>query len=182
MQQMQDTIDADVEMCAALVLDVVPLAMRRVRAYMREARAADLSVPQFRALAFLRSHPGATLSELADHVGLTLPAASRMIDGLVARDYAERQPSVTNRRCVELRVSDQGRKMLEVTRRHTQNALARLLQTLNSEQRDVVMLSLETLREVFSAEPSSGGKEGRETSPEDGSVGAIELPTGATGG
>ena len=131
---MQKTNDDGVEACAALLLDVVPLAMRRVRAYMREARAADLSVPQFRALAFLRAHPGATLSDVADHVGLTLPAASRMIDGLVARDYAVRQPSAINRRCVELRVSDQGRKMLEVTMRHTQNALAGILQTLDAEQ------------------------------------------------
>jgi DNA-binding MarR family transcriptional regulator len=161
MQQMQNTIDTGVEACAALLLDVVPLAMRRVRAYMREARAADLSVPQFRALAFLRAHPGVTLSGVADHVGLTLPAASRMIDGLVARDYAVRQPSAVNRRCVELRVSDQGREMLEVTMRHTQNALAGILQTLDTDQRAVVMRSLETLRVIFSSESALSGLGGR---------------------
>jgi DNA-binding MarR family transcriptional regulator len=158
MQQMQNTIDTGVESCAGLVLDVVPLAMRRIRAYMREARAADLSVPQFRALAFLRAHPGATLSDVADHVGLTLPAASRMIDGLVARDYAVRQPSVVNRRCVELRVSDQGREMLEVTRRHTQNALTGILQTLDADERVAVMRSLETLRVVFSSDSESSAR------------------------
>jgi DNA-binding MarR family transcriptional regulator len=147
-----------VEACAGLLLDVVPLAMRRVRAYMREARAADLSVPQFRALAFLRAHPGATLSDVADHVGLTLPAASRMIDGLVARDYAVRQPSAVNRRCVELRVSDRGREMLEVTRRHTQDALAGILQTLDEDERAAVMRSLETLRMVFSSDSESSAR------------------------
>ena len=161
MQQMQNTNDDGVEACAALLLDVVPLAMRRVRAYMREARAADLSVPQFRALAFLRAHPGATLSDVADHVGLTLPAASRMIDGLVARDYAVRQPSAINRRCVELRVSEQGRKMLEVTMRHTQNALAGILKALDAQQQSVVMESLETLRLVFSADSEPGSQTGR---------------------
>lgn len=161
MQQMQNTNDDGVEACAALLLDVVPLAMRRVRAYMREARAADLSVPQFRALAFLRAHPGATLSDVADHVGLTLPAASRMIDGLVARDYAVRRPSAVNRRCVELRVSEQGRKMLEVTMRHTQNALAGILHALDAEQQGVVMQSLKTLRLVFSADSEPGSQTGR---------------------
>jgi len=161
MQQMQNTIDSGVEACAALLLDVVPLAMRRIRAYMRDARAADLSVPQFRALAFLHAHPGATLSDVADHVGLTLPAASRMIDGLVARDYAVRQPSAVNRRCVELRVSDQGRKMLEVTMRHTQNALAGILKTLDAEQQGVLMRSLATLRMVFSADSESSGQADR---------------------
>src|SRR5271165_7029185 len=120
MQQMQSTTEGGVEACAGVVLDVVPLVMRTIRNHMRAARAADLSVPQFRALAFLKSHPGATLSDVAEHVGLTLPAASRMIDGLVARNYAERRPSTSNRRCIELRVSTDGYEMVELTRRHTQ--------------------------------------------------------------
>jgi DNA-binding MarR family transcriptional regulator len=86
-----------------------------------------------------------------------------MIDGLVARQYAERRPSVTNRRCVELRVSERGREMLEVTMRHTQNALAGLLQALDSEQRTVVMQSLETLRVAFSADAESSGQADRPT-------------------
>jgi DNA-binding MarR family transcriptional regulator len=150
MQQMQHAIDDGVDDCAALVLEVVPLVMRRIRAYMREARAADLSVPQFRALAFLNTHPGATLSDVAEHVGLTLPAASRMIDGLVLREYAERQPSSTNRRCLELRVSAHGQNILQITRQHTQNALARALETLSAEGRGATRAALEELRAVFS--------------------------------
>jgi DNA-binding MarR family transcriptional regulator len=153
MQQMQHAIDDDVDECAAMVLEVVPLIMRRIRAYMREARAADLSVPQFRALSFLNTHPGATLSDVAEHVGLTLPAASRMIDGLVLRDYAERQPSSTNRRCLELRVSAHGQNILQITRQHTQNALARALEALSREERGATRAALEQLRLVFSPEP-----------------------------
>ena len=153
MQQMQHAIDDGVDDCAAMILEVVPLIMRRIRAYMREARAADLSVPQFRALAFLNTHPGATLSDVAEHVGLTLPAASRMIDGLVLREYAERQPSSTNRRCVELRVSTHGQDVLQVTRRHTQDALAKALEALSAEGRGATCAALEELRLVFSPDP-----------------------------
>jgi DNA-binding MarR family transcriptional regulator len=157
MQQMQHTSDNSPEACAALVLDVVPLAMRRIRTYMRAGRAADLSVPQFRALAFLNSHPGVTLSDVAEHVGLTLPAASRMIDGLVARGYAERRLSSTSRRCVELRLSPSGEEMLQITVRHTENALAGLLAPLAPEERETVMEALTTLRTVFATLPAPGG-------------------------
>ncbi|MGO8948945.1 MAG: MarR family winged helix-turn-helix transcriptional regulator [Ktedonobacterales bacterium] len=156
MQQMQTTTDIGPEACAALLLDVVPPVMRTIRSYMREARAADLSVPQFRALAFLNTHPGATLSDVAEHVGLTLPASSRMIDGLVARKYAERQPSKTSRRCIELRLSADGHEMLEFTRRHTQDALASLLAPLAAPQRAAVTAALETLKLAFGAVPGSG--------------------------
>jgi DNA-binding MarR family transcriptional regulator len=157
MQQMQNTTDYSPEACATLVLDVVPLAMRRIRTYMRAARASDLTVPQFRALAFLNTHPGVTLSDVAEYVGLTLPAASRMVDGLVARGYAARQLSPTSRRCVELRLSAPGEEMLHVTMRHTENALATLLAPLAGEQRETMMAALETLRQAFSMLPGAGG-------------------------
>ncbi|PWT72436.1 MAG: MarR family transcriptional regulator [Chloroflexi bacterium] len=157
MQQMQDTSDDGPEACAALVLDVVPLIMRRIRTYMRAGRAADLSVPQFRALAFLNTHPGVTLSDVAEHVGLTLPAASRMIDGLVARGYAERRLSSASRRCVELRLSPSGEEMLQITVRHAENALAGLLAPLAPEERGTVMAALATLRVAFTMLPGAGG-------------------------
>jgi DNA-binding MarR family transcriptional regulator len=156
MQQMQRTSDSSPEACAALVLDVVPLAMRRIRTYMRAGRAADLSVPQFRALAFLNTHPGVTLSDVAEHVGLTLPAASRMIDGLVAHGYAERRLSSTSRRCVELRLSPSGEEMLQITVRHTENALAGLLAPLAAKERETVMAALATLRVAFAMLPGAG--------------------------
>src|SRR5579883_3248840 len=114
------------EATAAVVLDVVPLVMRTIRMRMREARAADLSVPQFRALAHLKKHPGVSLSDVAEYVGLTLPAASRMMDGLVARGYAERRLSAISRRSIELRLSAKGLEMLDVTLQHTRQALAEL--------------------------------------------------------
>ena len=60
------------------------------RATCAATAAADLSVPQFRTLLFLRRHPGASLSEVAEHIGLTLPSISKMIDRLEARDLLAR--------------------------------------------------------------------------------------------
>ena len=39
--------------CAALLMDVVPLVMRRIRMEMRSQRMPSLSVPQLRALIYL---------------------------------------------------------------------------------------------------------------------------------
>ena len=156
MQQMHNATDSGAEACAALLLDVVPLVMHTIRSYMREARATDLTVPQFRALAFLNTHPGATLSGVAEHVGLTLPAASRMIDGLVTRNYAERQPSAANRRCIELRLSSDGQQMLEFTKQRTQQALSDLLAPLAPPERATVTAALETLKLAFGTSPGSG--------------------------
>ncbi|GEM_PF-731746 len=147
------------EATAAVVLDVVPLVMRTIRMRMREARAADLSVPQFRALAHLKKHPGVSLSDVAEYVGLTLPAASRMMDGLVARGYAERRLSAISRRSIELRLSAKGLEMLDVTLQHTRQALAELLAPLSEAQQATVTQALETLRLIFSTVPEASRAE-----------------------
>jgi DNA-binding MarR family transcriptional regulator len=61
-------------------------------------RAHGLSVPQFRALGFVHRHAGSSLSEVADHIGLTLPAMSRLIDGLVELQLMRRQSQSADRR------------------------------------------------------------------------------------
>lgn len=57
--------------------------MREIRAEMRQAAPAGLSVPLFRALIFARNHPGASLTALAAHLGVTLPTASVAVDKLI---------------------------------------------------------------------------------------------------
>ncbi len=69
--------------CARQLLDTTPQIMRFIRAEMRSHRGHDLSVPQFRTLTFINRNPEASLSNLANHLGLTLPSTSKLVDGLV---------------------------------------------------------------------------------------------------
>ena len=69
--------------CARQLLDTTPQIMRFIRAEMRSHRGHDLSVPQFRTLTFVNRNPEGSLSHLADHLGLTLPSTSKLVDGLV---------------------------------------------------------------------------------------------------
>ena len=66
--------------------DTVPLIMRTLRHEIRSRRPSDLSVPQFRVLAFLRGNEGSALSDVANHIGLMRPTMSKMVDTLVRRD------------------------------------------------------------------------------------------------
>lgn len=159
MQQMQDETNTTAtttpgtapEACAALLMEVAPLVMRTIRTQMRSRRAADLTVPQFRVLGLIRRRPGASLSDAAEHVGLTLSAASRLVDGLVARGYVRRVPSEADRRAVELTLSPKGAQLLEATHRETQAQLAERLRTLGDAERAALARSLATVRDLFAA-------------------------------
>src|SRR5512136_939151 len=104
------------ETCAQEILEVVPLVMRTIRAEMRRHRTADLSVPQFRTLAFIDRNVDASLSDVAEHIGLTLPSMSKIVDGLVTRKLVTRQTAAEDRRRMMLALTTRGRSALQASR------------------------------------------------------------------
>lgn len=134
---------------AEALLEVVPLVMRTIRQLMREQRSADLSVPQFRALGFVHRHPETSVSAVAEHLGLSAPATSRLLDSLVERGLLERQVSATDRRFVALRLSPRGIAVREDARRHAAEQLAARVSELADADRATILAALDALRRVF---------------------------------
>ena len=137
--------------CAQEILDVVPMVMRVLRAEMRSHRSPGLSVPHFRVLAYLDVNQGASLSQVADYVGLRLPSMSTLVDGLVERGLVTRAPSTTDRRRLALCLTPRGASTLGAARRATQAGLARLLAELSPAERAQVTDALRALRPLFAA-------------------------------
>ncbi len=135
--------------CAREVLEVVPLIMRAIRMEMRGHRTPDLSVPQFRTLAFVGRHPGTALGDVAGHVGLTPPSMSAMIDGLVARGLVIREISSADRRRVTLTLTAAGEALLVSARGAAEARLAERLAALPAAERMVVAQAMRTLRPLF---------------------------------
>lgn len=147
--------------CAAHIMDTVPLVMRTIRTEMRSHRSADLSVPQFRAMVFLYRQPGSSLSDVAEHIGLTLPSISKMIDKLVARKLVRRETSRDDRRYITLTLTARGRATLQFARQGTQMRVAAMLTPLSGAERRLIMQAIQTLHPIFSqcqkAEASAEG-------------------------
>jgi DNA-binding MarR family transcriptional regulator len=158
---METKLSALIDPCAREVLEVIPLIMRAIRAEMRRHRALDLSVPRFRTLAYLNYYPGASLSEAAEFIGLTLPSMSKLIDGLVARQLVHRDISSEDRRRVTLALTPAGLATFQAAREATQAYLARCLAELPAGERAVVEQAMQILRPLFTpgqeAEEGSGG-------------------------
>ena len=140
--------------CARALLEVVPQIMRAVRAEMRQHGAADLNVPQFRTLAFIGRRPGGSLSAVAEHIGLTLPAMSTLVNGLVARELVVRAPAADDRRRVTLTLTPRGRAVWEAAHAATAARLAEQLAALSASDREQVSRALEILRPLFAAQPA----------------------------
>ncbi len=139
------------QQCAEEVIEVIPAVMRTIRGLMRAQRSADLSVPQFRALGYVHRHPRTSLSAVAEHLGLSAPTVSRLIESLVSRGLVEREVAVTDRRYVTLQLSAQGTDLLTRTRQGTVRELTALLAGLEETEQADIMRGLRPLRTTFAA-------------------------------
>ncbi len=135
--------------CAGHILETVPLVMRTIRTEMRSHRGSDLSVPQLRVLVYLNRHEGASLSDIAEHLGLTLPSMSKMIDGLVARGLVDRRMDPDDRRRVTLNPTALGRTEMQAAYKATASRLAERLEALPAAERRTIVRSMQALRSIF---------------------------------
>jgi DNA-binding MarR family transcriptional regulator len=158
MQLLADAIDSATALqCGRELLDVVPGVLRVIRVVMRGNRAAGLSVPQFRTLCFLSHYEGASLSAVAEHLDISLPAMSRMLNGLVVRGYVLRRASSGDRRHVALTLSAKGKNAMGGTRGAAEKQLAAELEKLTPQQRSTICDAMSAMRDLFSTDrlPSS---------------------------
>ncbi|MGD0093437.1 MAG: MarR family transcriptional regulator [Planctomycetota bacterium] len=137
--------------CSKEVLDTIPLVMRTIRSEMRRQRQQDLSVPQFRTLGFVGHNPGASLSQVAEHVGLPLSSMSKTVDGLVERGLVAHGICRADQRRASLSLTGDGASVLEVARKATQARLAELLDPLPDGERTRVAEAMRFLQRAFAA-------------------------------
>ncbi|AFY31151.1 MarR family winged helix-turn-helix transcriptional regulator [Calothrix sp. PCC 7507] len=137
------------EECAARVMDTVPLVMRFIRSEMRAHKAAFLSIPQLRSLAFLNRSPGASLCDLADHLGVTSATASATTERLVQRNLVQRSHHPQERRRIVLNLTDEGKYHLQQSLDQTRTHIADLLKGLTAEEISHIEEGLALLKNVF---------------------------------
>jgi DNA-binding MarR family transcriptional regulator len=123
--------------------------MRMIRAEMRNQRAADLAVPQYRALQYIERNPGVSLQSLAHHLGLTAPTVSKMVDGLVFARLVSRAASAHDRRKITLTLTSPGKEILEQAHQATQDRLAHVLSHLSPEECETVLRAMKLLHTLF---------------------------------
>jgi DNA-binding MarR family transcriptional regulator len=151
------------EEAAAAILENVPAVMRGVRARMREGRPPGISVAQFRALLYVHRNSGCGVSDLAEHLGTSVPAASELAGRLVRQDLLVREIDPSERRRIRLTLSPGGAGQLEDARRSVVDWLRERVSALDPDRQRALVAALADLRSLI--EPPSELEDGLETPP-----------------
>ncbi len=135
--------------CVRELMGTAPNIMQSVRVEMRRGRGADISIAQFRTLGFIQRNPDSSLSDLACHLGLTLPSVSKLVDGLVKQELISRQSSTTDRRCLTLVLTQSGEAIVNSAQANAQANLAKILGCLSSDELRTIHQAMELLHPLF---------------------------------
>jgi DNA-binding MarR family transcriptional regulator len=113
----------------------------------------DLTIPQFRTLAFIGRNEGAMLGDVANFLALTPPSASKLVDGLFIAGLLARDQASDDRRRVELRLTDAGRRKYEAAVRASEAYLSERIERLGPAARGEVVRSMRALHALFEDPP-----------------------------
>lgn len=127
-------VSAAPEHVAMLFLELVPVFFRTQRAEMKQHSDLQLSIPQIRTLRFVSRAAPVSLSAVAAHLDMTLPATSKLVDRLMQHDLLSRAVDADDRRRAELTLSDAGQHLLHMITQGIQSALAERLKALSADE------------------------------------------------
>jgi DNA-binding MarR family transcriptional regulator len=97
-------------------VDVPPVGRtiaRLARQVERALTGVELSLAQYRVLAFLSEVDSALASALARRLDVSRPSITTLVDGLAGRGLVERRPASDDRRQVEHRLTKAGERALQ---------------------------------------------------------------------
>ena len=154
-----DNDDVDIAACAASVVDVGLAVTRLVRAQLRRHGRGRLTLPQIRALAFVNADPDSAPSQLAEHLMLTRPAVTRLIDALGKQRLITRRAHPDDRRRLQLAATAAGREKLDTDFGESRAIIAGRLAELPVSDRTAVRRAMRMVGPVVASQPPESSHE-----------------------
>ncbi|MCS6908306.1 MAG: MarR family winged helix-turn-helix transcriptional regulator [Anaerolineales bacterium] len=112
----------------------------------RRAEQEDLSAAQVQALIFLNTSRSSahTVGGLAKGIALAYPTTSAVVDALERKELVERRPSESNRRTINLRLTQRGKEK-SATLEDLLDEIEQAVQSLPSTEQQVLQRALQAI-------------------------------------
>lgn len=105
----------------------------------------ELTVTEWRIIAVLGRFPGITAASVVERTAMDKVAVSRAVRRLLERALIERCANDSDRRCLDLYLSDKGRKIYDQVAPAALEFERKLLNTLSAEERSALEALLDKL-------------------------------------
>jgi DNA-binding MarR family transcriptional regulator len=130
--------------------ETVPPLWNFVRSHIRATATGnfDITVEQFHVLRYVRRGPN-SMSELATAKNISRPAISQAVDVLVKKGLLTRIHSTTDRRCVELALTDEGGALLDTVFKKNRSWMKDRMKNLSADELETITKAMEVLKKIM---------------------------------
>jgi DNA-binding MarR family transcriptional regulator len=147
--------DTERERLAEQVLSTLLLGMRAVGSEMQARGDRTLGFQQSVAMRMIRDHQGTHLTALADRMGMTISATSKLVDKLVGCGLVQGGVAAKDRRRLILTLTEQGEATLNSLDLAAVGYMADVLSGLSPTERGVVRLAMGILAAALTRDRSA---------------------------
>lgn len=111
-------------------------AMRSARWQISRKDHIELTLSQYHLLEALEGTAALPVGRVAEAAGVAAPTATRMLDSLERAGTVRRSHSSTDRRVVEVALTDEGRRLVRKKRRAVERLRRAMFESLDPEERE----------------------------------------------
>ncbi len=105
-----------------------------IKSELREKSGNAVSFDQLKTMLYIKNHGKPTMKEIADHLAITPPSATSLVENLAKHKFVSRIFDERDRRIIRLEITPAGKKILENCYRHLLKTIERVFSNLNEKQ------------------------------------------------
>ena len=141
----------DVEVFSKRMIELMPQCIRGFSRHEHNYLSrGEITMPQFWVLECLSKCEGRLMSEIADFLGVSRPAATGLIDRLINQELVRRDNTPDDRRTVRISITPQGRKIVKNVWEQKRRTLVKVFSQLSARDREEHIKILERAVEILS--------------------------------
>jgi DNA-binding MarR family transcriptional regulator len=133
------------------IVDLLPIVIKNLRiGGLLDNVRPGLSLSQVLALLALEraSAGGASMRELAEELGVTVPTTTGLVDRLAREGLVERRPHTTDRRVVLVLPTAEGRDAVRRSAAYLAEVMAAVLSDVDEGERESLVRAVERVRDL----------------------------------
>lgn len=133
------------------IVDLLPIVIKNLRiGGLLDNVRPGLSLSQVLALLALEraSAGGASMRELAEELGVTVPTTTGLVDRLAREGLVERRPHATDRRVVLVLPTAEGRDAVRRSAAYLAEVMAAVLSDVDEGERESLVRAVERVRDL----------------------------------
>lgn len=110
---------------------------------LRELDEMDITISQLQALTSIAERRKSSVGAIAERLGVTHPAAVKLIDKLVKKELVTRGIAAADHRQSEIEITHEGLRLINLVRRERMERLTQVLDRMPADDRQALIQGLE---------------------------------------